>query len=44
MRRGLTLGKFAPFHRGHQLLVETALAEVDELVVMVYPTGVLNDN
>jgi HTH-type transcriptional regulator, transcriptional repressor of NAD biosynthesis genes len=40
MRRGLTLGKFAPFHRGHQLLLETALAEVDELVVMVYPTAV----
>jgi HTH-type transcriptional repressor of NAD biosynthesis genes len=40
MRRGLTLGKFAPFHRGHQLLVETALGEVDELVVMVYDTGV----
>jgi len=39
MRRGLTLGKFAPFHRGHQLLVETALAEVDELVVMVYATS-----
>lgn len=40
MRRGLTLGKFAPFHRGHQWLVETALAEVDELVVMVYATDV----
>jgi len=40
MRRGLTLGKFAPFHRGHQMLVETALAEVDELVVMVYATDV----
>ncbi len=39
MRRGLTLGKFAPFHRGHQMLVETALAEVDELVVMVYDTN-----
>jgi NadR type nicotinamide-nucleotide adenylyltransferase len=34
--RGLTLGKFAPLHRGHQLVVETALAEVDELVVLVY--------
>ena len=34
--RGLTLGKFAPFHRGHQLVVETALAEVDELVVLAY--------
>lgn len=40
MRRGLTLGKFAPFHRGHQMLVETALTEVDELVVMVYATTV----
>jgi len=42
MQRGLTLGKFAPFHRGHQMLVETALAEVDELVVMVYATDVTN--
>jgi NadR type nicotinamide-nucleotide adenylyltransferase len=33
---GLTLGKFAPFHRGHQLLLETALAEVDHLTVIVY--------
>jgi NadR type nicotinamide-nucleotide adenylyltransferase len=42
MQRGLTLGKFAPFHQGHQLLVETALAEVDELVVMVYATDVID--
>ncbi len=35
-KRGLTLGKYAPFHRGHQLVVETALAEMDELVVVVY--------
>lgn len=42
MRRGLTLGKFAPFHRGHQLLIQTALAEVDELVVMVYATDVID--
>lgn len=42
MRRGLTLGKFAPFHRGHQLLIETALAEVDDLVVMVYATDVID--
>ena len=42
MRRGLTLGKFAPFHKGHQMLVETALDEVDELVVMVYATDLTN--
>ncbi len=34
--RGLTLGKFAPFHNGHQFLIETALAEVDEAIVLVY--------
>lgn len=37
---GLTLGKFAPFHKGHQLLIQTALAEVEQLLVMVYPTEV----
>lgn len=42
MKRGLTLGKFAPFHRGHQMLIETALDEVDELVVMVYATDVMD--
>ncbi|MCZ7652266.1 MAG: AAA family ATPase [Thermoanaerobaculia bacterium] len=35
-RRGLTLGKYAPLHRGHQLVIETALAEMDEIVVVVY--------
>ena len=39
MRRGLVLGKFAPFHRGHQHLIETARAAVDELVVAVYHTA-----
>jgi HTH-type transcriptional regulator, transcriptional repressor of NAD biosynthesis genes len=34
--RGLTLGKYAPLHRGHQLVIETALAEADELVVIIY--------
>jgi NadR type nicotinamide-nucleotide adenylyltransferase len=35
-RIGLTLGKFAPFHKGHQLLVETALAEMDRVIVVIY--------
>jgi HTH-type transcriptional regulator, transcriptional repressor of NAD biosynthesis genes len=34
--RGLTLGKFAPLHRGHQFLIEMALAEVDELILIIY--------
>lgn len=43
MRRGLIVGKFMPLHRGHQLLIESALAEVDDLTVVVYdshPDGV----
>ena len=34
--RGLTLGKFAPLHKGHQLVIETALSEMDEVVVIIY--------
>jgi HTH-type transcriptional repressor of NAD biosynthesis genes len=34
--RGLTLGKFAPLHKGHQLVIETALAEMDEVSVIIY--------
>ena len=33
---GLTLGKYAPLHRGHQYVIETALAEVERLIVVVY--------
>lgn len=36
MSTGLTLGKFAPLHKGHQLLIETALSEVDDLIVIIY--------
>ncbi|KUG07563.1 AAA family ATPase [Solirubrum puertoriconensis] len=36
MRRGLVVGKFAPFHRGHQYLLEAAAAHCDELHVWVY--------
>ncbi len=36
MKTGLTLGKFAPLHKGHQLLIETALGETDHLILMIY--------
>ncbi|MEK4061550.1 MULTISPECIES: AAA family ATPase [unclassified Paenibacillus] len=39
-RLGLTLGKFAPLHKGHQFMFETALQEVDELIVVIYETTV----
>lgn len=35
-RVGLTLGKFAPLHRGHQYLIEAARAQVDKLYVLIY--------
>lgn len=33
---GLTLGKFAPLHKGHQFLIEEARKQVDRLYVLVY--------
>ncbi len=40
---GLTLGKFAPLHKGHQYLIEKALATVDHLVVIVYDAQEITD-
>jgi NadR type nicotinamide-nucleotide adenylyltransferase len=43
MRRGLVIGKFMPLHRGHQLLIDAALADCDDVTVVVYdsrPPGV----
>ena len=39
---GFTIGKFAPLHKGHQYLIETALKEMDEFTVVVYETDVTN--
>lgn len=36
MKIGLTLGKYAPLHLGHQLVIETALRETAQLYVLVY--------
>lgn len=36
MRLGLTLGKYAPLHFGHQLVIETALDEMDHVMVIIY--------
>jgi HTH-type transcriptional regulator, transcriptional repressor of NAD biosynthesis genes len=36
MTTGLVLGKFAPLHRGHQLLIETSLVETQQTVVLIY--------
>lgn len=39
---GFTIGKFAPLHKGHQLLIETALKEMDELYVVIYDTDIIS--
>ena len=36
MRRGLTLGKYAPLHKGHQFVIETALSEMEEVIAIIY--------
>lgn len=38
---GFTIGKFAPLHKGHQYLIETALKEMDELYVVIYDTDII---
>lgn len=35
---GFTIGKFAPLHKGHEFLIETALKDMDEFYVVVYDT------
>lgn len=35
MTLGITIGKFYPFHRGHDHLIRTAKSQVDHLVVLV---------
>ena len=39
---GFTIGKFAPLHKGHQFLIETALKEMDKMIIVVYDTDVIN--
>jgi len=42
MTTGITLGKFAPFHHGHQHLFDEARKQVDHLIVLVYPTDLIS--
>ena len=40
---GLIIGKFAPLHKGHQYLIETALKQVDKLIIFIYDWPELTD-
>lgn len=35
-RRGLVVGKFCPLHRGHMLVIDRAIADCDEVLVISY--------
>lgn len=39
MRRGIYIGRFQPFHRGHRKVVEAIAEEVDELIVGIGSAG-----
>lgn len=40
---GLTLGKYAPLHQGHQYVIEAALSEMDEVFVVIYDSPEVTD-
>ena len=35
-RRGLVVGKFSPLHRGHELVIQQAIEQCDEVMVLGY--------
>lgn len=35
---GLILGRFAPFHKGHELLFKRALSEMDNVICLIFDT------
>lgn len=39
---GFTIGKYAPLHKGHQMLLEKALKEMDEVYCVIYDTYVID--
>ena len=43
MNIGLTLGKYAPFHKGHEYVISTALNEMDHVIVVVYNASEVTD-
>ena len=42
MKIGFTIGKFAPFHKGHEELIKVALREMDKVYVLINDTSVTN--
>jgi len=36
IKAGLTLGKYAPLHKSHQLVIEKALEDMDKVQILIY--------
>jgi cytidyltransferase-like protein len=43
MKIGVTLGKYAPFHKGHEYVISTALKEMDHVMVIIYNASDITD-
>ncbi|MCL2281945.1 MAG: AAA family ATPase [Fibromonadales bacterium] len=43
MKTGVTLGKYAPFHKGHEFVIATALKEMEYVIVIVYNASDVTD-
>jgi NadR type nicotinamide-nucleotide adenylyltransferase len=43
MKTGVTLGKYAPFHKGHEYIISTALKEMDHVLVIIYNASDVTD-
>ena len=39
---GFKIGKFAPFHKGNQFIIEKDIKEMDKVIVVVYDTDVID--
>ena len=39
---GFTIGKFAPLHIGHQFLIETAIKEMDEFIIVILDKNIIS--
>lgn len=44
MRTGIFIGRFQPFHEGHQRCVEKILAENDRCLILLRDTGLTEKN
>ncbi len=38
MTTGLALGRFAPLHKGHQMMIELAIQEMEHVIVLIFQT------